>query len=81
MAILKPKAGNKSASFSVRIPQQLADDVRDVQKSAEAAGFVFDSAEIVAKALASAVRSARDELASASPAAIPAARQSGGASA
>ena len=62
MAILKPKNSDKTRTFSVRIPVDLVAEIDAIKTEADAAGFVFDAADVVHKALAVAVKSARAEL-------------------
>ena len=62
MAILKPKASDKTRTLSVRIPVDLINEIDAIKTEADNAGFVFDAADVVHKALAAAVRSARIEL-------------------
>jgi hypothetical protein len=63
MALLKPKASNKSKTLSVRVPTELANDIDDIKHTADQRGLTFDVAEVVERALAQAVRSARAEIA------------------
>jgi len=63
MALLKPKASNKSKTLSVRVPTELANDIDDIKQTADQHGLSFDVAEVVERALAQAVRSARAEIA------------------
>ena len=62
MAILKPKSSDKTRTFSVRIPVDLVAEIDAIKTEADAAGLVFDAADVVHKALAVAVKSARAEL-------------------
>lgn len=62
MAILKRKDETKTKTLSVRIDGALHAEVERLRKDAEAVNLVFDVAEVVEKALASAVRVARSEL-------------------
>lgn len=62
MAILKPKSSDKTRTFSVRIPVDLVAEIDAIKVEADAAGLVFDVADIVHKALSVAVKSARAEL-------------------
>ena len=62
MAILKPKSADKTRTFSVRIPADLVAEIDAIKTEADNAGLVFDTADIVHKALAIAVKSARSEL-------------------
>lgn len=63
MAVLKQKTASKTTTFRVGIPAALAEEIDAVKKEAAEKGLVFDVAEIVTKALSSACKSARDELA------------------
>lgn len=67
MAILKPKTTIKTVSRGFRLPADLAAELDALTTEAEAKGLVFDAREIVERALASAVRAARAELAVATP--------------
>ena len=62
MAILKPKSADKTRTFSVRVPVDLIAEIDAIKAEADNAGFVFDAADVVNKALSAAVRSARVEL-------------------
>ena len=62
MAILKPKATDKTRTLSVRIPVELFAQIDALRNDAEQAGLVFDAADIVSKSLAVAVKTARVEL-------------------
>lgn len=62
MAILKPKATEKSRILSVRIPADLIGEIDAIKAGADSAGLMFDVADVVHKALAAAVKSARAEL-------------------
>lgn len=62
MAILKPKSADKTRTFSVRIPADLVAEIDAIKTEADAAGLVFDAADVVNKALSVAVKSARAEL-------------------
>ncbi len=62
MPVLKPKATAKTKTFSVRLPTDLYTQIEQVKADAEAAGLVFDAVEVCEKALAVAVRTARQEL-------------------
>ena len=63
MAILKPKAQDKTVTFSVRLPGELHQQIDAIRADAAARGLVFDAADVCAKALATAVKQARAELA------------------
>ncbi|OIR19959.1 hypothetical protein GALL_08450 [mine drainage metagenome] len=63
MALLKPKSSNKSKTLSVRVPTELANEIDDIKQMADQRGLTFDVAEVVERALAQAVRSARAEIA------------------
>jgi len=67
MAILKPRNQVKTRTLSVRVDADLLTQIDAVRAEAEAAGFEFDTAEVCARALATAVKSARAELAAAAP--------------
>lgn len=67
MAILKPRNQAKTRTLSVRVDADLLTQIDAIRADAEAAGFEFDTAEVCARALAAAVKSARAELAAAVP--------------
>ena len=67
MAILKPKSANKTKTISVRVPMELAKELDDIKHHADVHGLAFDMADVIERALAQAVRSARSELAELSP--------------
>ncbi len=62
MGILKRKDAAKRKSFSAKIDGALHEELSTLQVEAEAAGLVFDVAEVVEKALSAAAKSARAEL-------------------
>jgi hypothetical protein len=62
MALLKQKASGKSRTISVRVPNDLAAELDDIKRIADERGLVLDVADVVERALASAVKSARAEL-------------------
>lgn len=62
MAILKQKAESKTKQINIRIDSTIVDEVEAIKRDAEAAGFVFDVAEIVTRSLQSSARQARAEL-------------------
>lgn len=62
MSILKPKNHDKTRTLSVRLPADLLAQVEALRADADAAGHVFDVAEVVGRALGAAVKSARAEL-------------------
>ena len=62
MALLKPKIVNKTKTISVRVPQDLANELDDIKRQADQHGLAFDVADVVERALAQAARSARSEL-------------------
>jgi hypothetical protein len=62
MGILKRKDAAKRKAFSVKIDGSLHEELKGLQVEAEAAGLVFDVAEVVEKALFAAAKSARAEL-------------------
>jgi hypothetical protein len=61
-SVLKPKGQSSTKTVSFRIGVDLADEIDAVKADADARGLVFDTAAIVEKALASAVKVAREEL-------------------
>lgn len=63
MAILKQKAITKTRPLAVRIDVDLFTQIDAIKAEADAAGFEFDTADVCAKALSAAVKSARAELA------------------
>uniref|UniRef100_E6PNK5 Uncharacterized protein n=1 Tax=mine drainage metagenome TaxID=410659 RepID=E6PNK5_9ZZZZ len=65
MAVLKQKQTTKTTPLTVRIASELHAQVQALQRDADAAGFIFDLADLCEKALAAAVKSARAELANA----------------
>ena len=65
MAILKPRTQVKTRTLSMRVDADLLTQIDAIRAEAEAAGFEFDTAEVCARALAAAVKSARAELAAA----------------
>ncbi|WP_288060990.1 hypothetical protein [Thiomonas sp.] len=67
MAILKQKTKVTTRTLSVRVDADLLTQIDAIRADAEAAGFEFDTAEVCARALAAAVKSARAELAAAAP--------------
>ncbi|CAZ88723.1 hypothetical protein [Thiomonas arsenitoxydans] len=67
MAILKAKNQVKTRTLSVRVDADLLAQIDALRIDAGAAGFEFDTAEVCARALATAVKSARAELAAATP--------------
>jgi hypothetical protein len=71
MAILKPRTQVKTRTLSVRVDADLLTQIDAIRADAEAAGFEFDTAEVCARALAAAIKSARTELAAAAPLAQP----------
>jgi|GEM_PF-2265412 len=62
MSVLKPKAADKTRTLSVRLSADLLAQVEALRADAEAAGLVFDVADLVSKSLASAVKAGRLEL-------------------
>lgn len=62
MAILKPRNQVKTRTLSVRVDADLLTQIDAIRADAEAAGYEFDTAEVCARALAAAVKSARAEL-------------------
>jgi hypothetical protein len=73
MAILKQKATTQTRTLSVRLDSDLFAQIDACRADASAAGFEFDTAEVCARALSSAVKAARAELAAlhAQPGAAP----------
>jgi hypothetical protein len=67
MAILKPRNEVKTRTLSVRVDADLLTQIDAIRADAAAAGYEFDTAEVCARALAAAVKSARGELAAAAP--------------
>lgn len=65
MAILKQKTHTKARQISVRLDADLAAQIDALRTDAAAAGFDFDVSDVCAKALASAVKAGRAELAAA----------------
>ncbi|OIQ93538.1 hypothetical protein GALL_244980 [mine drainage metagenome] len=65
MAILKPRNQVKTRILSVRVDADLLAQIDAIRAEAEACGFEFDTADVCARALAAAVKSARAELAAA----------------
>ena len=63
MALLKPKTNSKSKTISIRVPLELAADLDEIKRTADARGLLFDIADIVERALTQAARTARAELA------------------
>lgn len=62
MSILKPKAQDKTRPLSIRVPGDLHAQIDALRAEAEAAGLVFDIADVCTKALTAAVKQARAEL-------------------
>ena len=62
MAVLKQKQTIKTTPLTVRIASELHAQVQALQRDADAAGFIFDPADLCEKTLAAAVKSARAEL-------------------
>jgi len=67
MAILKPRTQVKTRTLSMRVDADLLAQIDAIRADAEAAGLEFDTAEVCARALAAAIKSARAELAAAAP--------------
>lgn len=63
MALLKPKAANKTKTISIRVPMEVATELDNVKCEADQHGLALNVAEIVERALMQAIRSARVELA------------------
>lgn len=63
MAILKQKTSTQTRTLSVRIDADLFTQIGAIRDEASAAGFEFDAADVCSRALASAVKAARSELA------------------
>lgn len=62
MRILTPKGRSSMTRLRVAIPASLAADLEAVQREAEGHGLTLDVGQIVADALARAVKQARAEL-------------------
>lgn len=62
MRILKQKNESKTKLLTVRLPISLVEDLDSMKADAAAAGYIFDSSEVIERALASAIKAARAEL-------------------
>lgn len=63
MRVLRSKSSEKdTARITATIPADLAQEVEELKKAAEAKGLEFPVSEIVAAALSKAVKAARREL-------------------
>lgn len=67
MSILKPKTQVKTRTLSLRVDADLLAQIDALRIDAEAAGFVFDASDVCSRALGAAVKTARAELAAATP--------------
>lgn len=67
MAILKQKTQVKTRMLSLRVDADLLAQIDALRSDAEACGFIFDASDVCARALAAAVKTARAELAAATP--------------
>ena len=67
MAILKPRTQVKTRTLSMRVDADLLAQIDALRIDAEACGFIFDASDVCSRALAAAVKTARAELAAATP--------------
>lgn len=67
MSLLKPKIASKSKTISIRVPLILANELDEIKRHADELGLALDIADVVERALAQAVRIARNELTEHSP--------------
>ena len=65
--VLKPKVQSASRTVSFRIGGELAREIDAVKALADERGLLFDTVDVVERALAAAVKAAREELAQPAP--------------